>query len=102
MQLMKLAYVCLICIHLKIECADVFPRMINPGRLHHLSKSLEERRIQYAKHLLTENMLKMSTSISLGEAQKLWSDMMKAIKKLTESARVSHISQYDYWLLRQG
>ena len=102
MQLMKLAYVCLIFIHLKIECADAFPRMIYTDRLHHVSKSLEERRIQYVKYLLTENMLKMPTLISLSEAQKLWRDTMKAIKKFTESAKMSPESQPDYWLLRQG
>ena len=63
---------------------------------------LETNRRQYANFQLLKNVFKMAFSISLEDAQKLWRVMMKEIKKRTESARLSHISQYDYWLLRQG
>ena len=102
MQLMKLAYFCLICIYLKLECADVFPRMVYPDRMSPVVMRFEARRKQYAQFELLENMLNVASSISPDEVQKIFNFVIQLFKKQIESAKVSPESQPDYWLLRQG
>ena len=102
MQLKKLVYVCLMCIHLKLLCVSALPRSMYLGRMNPEDTGIETSRKQYAHFQLIDKLLKRPSPESLGEALELWTVVMKAIKKLTDSLETPHVSQHDYWLLRQG
>ena len=97
MRLLKLAHFSLIYFTLKLMCADAnsLSPFIYPDRNHLVSNLLETSINPY--YLLLVKMLIMPSSISLDEAQELWTFMMKLIKK-----RKASESQPTYWLLRQG